>query len=463
MRAVPGRKSVIFFSEGLQIPTNVQTQFISVIDAANRSNVSIYPMDAAGLRTESTQKETREGILNASRDNLNRNPSRDTSDGPMMAMLERNEDLLRADPHSGLGTLAEQTGGFLIANTNDLRGGFTRIDSDMRNYYMLTYVPTKDTFDGKFREIGVKVRRPGVTVSSRKGYYAVRTSPGVPVLTYETPVLTALESTPVPNAFPLRTASFRFPDAARPGLAPVVVSVPTSGLTFQPAADGKTYRSDFTVLVRFKDQAGQVVQKMSQHYELNGPVDQMERAKLGEVLFYREPDLEPGVYTVEAVAYDALSQKASVRLSTLDQPKVDLDALRVSSLLIVRRGEKVPESERIPGSPLYIGDTLLYPNLGEPLVKGTDKELGFYLVVYPAQGGGAPQAGASATLELLQGGQSLARIPLELAPPQPDGRILQVSRIPIEALPAGTYELRVAVQQAGRTEVRSATFKVAGA
>jgi VWFA-related protein len=463
MRAVPGRKSVIFFSEGLQIPTNVQSQFISVIDAANRSNVSIYPMDAAGLRTESTQKETREGILNASRDSLNRNPSRDMSDGPMMAALERNEDLLRADPHSGLGTLAEQTGGFLIANTNDLRGGFTRIDSDMRNYYMLTYVPSNDTFDGKFREISVKVRRPGVSVHARKGYYAVRATPGVPVLTYETPALAALERSPVPNAFPLRTATFRFPDGARPGLAPVIVSVPTAGIAFQTAADGKTYRSDFAVMVRFKDQAGQVVQKMSQRYELNGPLDLLERAKLGEVIFYREPELEAGVYTMEAVVYDALSQKASVRLATVDQPKVDAAALRLSSLLIVKRGEKVPEAERIQGSPLYVGDTLLYPNLGDPLVKGTDKELGFYLIVYPVAGGATPAPAATATLELLQNGRSLARIPLELAAAQPDGRIQQVSRIPIEALSPGTYELRVAVAQGGRTEVRSATFRVTGA
>jgi VWFA-related protein len=462
MRAVPGRKSVIFFSEGLQIPTTVRDQFISVIDAANRSNVSIYPMDAAGLRTESTQKETREGILNASRDALARNPSRDQSGGPMMAALERNEDLLRADPHSGLGTLAEQTGGFLIANTNDLRGGFSRIDSDMRNYYMLTYVPSNDVFDGKFREINVKVRRSGVSVHARKGYYAVRATPGVPVLTYETPVLTALERTPVPNAFPVRTASFRFPDGARPGLAPVVVSVPTESITFQPAADGKTYRSDFTVMARFKDPNGQVLHKMSQHYELNGPIDQMDRAKRGEVLFYREPELEPGVYIMEIAAYDALSQKASIRLSTVDQPKVDLDALRVSSLVIVKRGEKVPESERVAGSPLYVGDTLLYPNLGEPLVKGTDKEMGFYLIVYPAQGGASPPAVPAATLELLQGGRSLAKIPLQLAAPQPDGRIQQVSRIPIDALPQGTYELRIAIQQGANTETSSASFRVTG-
>ena len=52
----------MFFSEGLSIPPNVKPRFMSVIAAANRANVSIYPMDAAGLRTESTLTETRDGV-----------------------------------------------------------------------------------------------------------------------------------------------------------------------------------------------------------------------------------------------------------------------------------------------------------------------------------------------------------------------------------------------------------------
>ena len=62
MRTLPGRKSVVFFSEGVAIPANVAAQFRSVIDTANRANVSIYAMDAAGLRAHSTSEEAREGI-----------------------------------------------------------------------------------------------------------------------------------------------------------------------------------------------------------------------------------------------------------------------------------------------------------------------------------------------------------------------------------------------------------------
>jgi VWFA-related protein len=46
---LPGRKTVIFFAEALAIPPNVQTQFESVVASANRFNVSVYSLDAAGL------------------------------------------------------------------------------------------------------------------------------------------------------------------------------------------------------------------------------------------------------------------------------------------------------------------------------------------------------------------------------------------------------------------------------
>ncbi len=456
MKAIPGRKSMVFFSEGLSITSNVSSRFTSVIAAANRANVSIYPMDAAGLRTESTLAATREGVQGASSRRMNANPTSLPNDRPMTEALETNEALLHADPHSGLGVLADQTGGFLIANSNDLREGFGKIDTDMRHYYVLTYVPKNTNFDGKFREIDVKVKRSGVRVRSRKGYYAVNTAAGAPVLGHETKALAALARTPVPNAFPVRALPLTFPEPGKLGLTPLLVSLPTSGITFLPSDDKKTYTSDFVVLVQFKDDQGQVLEKVSQRYRLNGPIERLADAKLGEVLFYREPVLIPGTFTTETVVYDMLADKASVRFGTYELPSVDEKALRLSSLVVVRRSERVPTAERPEKNPLFVGEQLLYPSMGEPFSKAAFKELPFYFVAYPAAGGAPVQA----TLQLAANGQKLAEAPLELPAPGPDGRVAQVSRIPIEALAPGTYELRVSVRQGSVSATRGVTFRL---
>jgi hypothetical protein len=316
------------------------------------------------------------------------------------------------------------------------------------------YTPGNDTYDGRFRTIDVKVKRPGVTVAARKGYYALR-DPGSSISPWEAPALGELERKPVPNAFAVRAGSFLFPGRDRPGLVPVVVDFKTAPLTFQPSADGKTYISDFAVLVRFLDAQNQVVRKVSQHYEVNGPIADLDRAKQGEVLFYREPELVPGVYSMETVVYDAPSGKSSVRLATVEVPGHNAAALRVSSLVIVKRGEKVPENERRNDNPLLVKDVVLYPNLGDPVSKAA-KELGFYFAVYPAAGGPAPES----TLQLLLNDSVVAQVPMPLPAADASGRIQQTGRLPLDQIAPGTYELRVVVKQGGAQIARSTLVRI---
>jgi VWFA-related protein len=457
MRTLPGRKSVIFFSEGLSIPPAVVAQFRSVIDSANRANVSIYAMDAAGLRTESTSKEARDNINAAAARTLSRNPTADVTGSAMTQALEKNEDTLRMDPHSGLGELADDTGGLLVRNTNDLSAGFRRVDEDMRNYYVLTYVPTNDVFDGKFRTIKVNVKRGGADVASRKGYFAVRAPGGLPVKTFEAPALAMLDVTPVPNAFPVRAVAVKFPERDRPGLVPVLVSLSASSLTFVPSEDKQTQHADFTVLVRFRDQANEIVRKLSQHYQFDGPSDRVEAMKQGEVLFYRQTELPPGVYTMETVVFDSVSNRASVRFSTVEQPRAAADGLRVSNLVVIGRSEKLAEGDRPADNPFLVGDLLLYPNLGTPLPKSEAKELAFFFTIYP---GGA--AKPTAVLELMQNGKLLAQSPLPLEAADASGRIQQVGRLPLETLAPGTYDLRVVVSDGAAPQMRSVLVRIAG-
>ena len=44
--------------------------------------------------------------------------------------------------------------------------------ADGREYYVLAYVPTNDTMDGKFRRIKVEVKGKKVVISAKAGYWA---------------------------------------------------------------------------------------------------------------------------------------------------------------------------------------------------------------------------------------------------------------------------------------------------
>src|SRR5262249_31630204 len=229
----------------------------------------------------------------------------------------------------------------------------------------------------------------------------------------------------------------------------------TAALTFDASSDGKTYATDFAVLVRFLDGQNSVVKKVSQYYEGHGLITDLERAKQGEVLFYREPELQPGVYSMETIVYDNPTGKASVRFTTVEVPRADPTGLRLSSLVLTARAEKIPEKDRRKENPLQVGDVLVYPNLGEPVSRKA-KEVGFFFTVYPVRSGPAPEA----VLDLIQNGKPLGEIPLPLAAADAARPIPQTGRLPIEQLAPGTYELRVAVKQGTAQLAKTALLRV---
>ncbi|MDQ3649973.1 MAG: VWA domain-containing protein [Acidobacteriota bacterium] len=457
MHRLPGRKAVVFFSEGLAIPPAVQAYFRSVISTANRAGVSIYAVDAAGLRVISGNKAARDEITRLG--NLAANRGGDEQTGrPLTMGLERNEDLLRSNPQSGLGQLASETGGFLIADTNNLKDRLRQVDEDLRTYYLLSYVPQNQVYDGRFRQVEVKLKqRSGLDVQARRGYYAINANDASPVLAYEAPALAALSSQPRANAFPVYAGALSFPHATRPGLVPVIVSVPSRSVTFATSSDRKSYTTDFAVVALVRDDKQQVVRKLSNQYQLSGPLGKLEAVRQSEVLFYREAELEPGRYQIETIVYDVPSGKASARTMSVEVPGVDGSKLRLSSVVIIGRVEELSAADKNPNNPLQAGDVLIYPNLGEPLKKATAKRMAFFFTAYPAKGDGAAP---KMMIEILQGTRTLAQLQSDLPAPDATGRIQHASALPLDSFQPGTYELRITVRGAQGSVSRSAQFTV---
>ena len=125
---------------------NVDTheEFYRMIDIANRANVSFYPIDAAGLRAS---------------DHL-----MDLPQAAGQRILETQLATVRS--------LAENTDGIVVSDTNNLGAGARRIVDDLSSYYLLGYYSTNARPDGKFHKITVRVKRSGVEVRARRGYLA---------------------------------------------------------------------------------------------------------------------------------------------------------------------------------------------------------------------------------------------------------------------------------------------------
>ena len=137
-----------------------------------------------------------------------------------------------------------------------------------------------------------------------------------------------------------------------------------------------------------------------------------------------------------------------MRFSTVEVPKQDDGALRMSSLVLVKRGEKVPEKERRAGQSAARQGRRSSTRTSAIRSARPSKELGFYFAVYPAPGGRRPKR----RIELLQNGKLVAQVPMPLAAADASGRVQQVGRLPLEQLAPGTYELRAIVKQ-GTTQV----------
>ena len=177
MSAIHGRrKAIVLLSEGIDYDINrpmemseaasIRQETTDAIGAATRANINIYALDPRGLT--SAGDELMELTLLP-------------PDNPYTNSLGITAiyDEIRLSQES-LRTLADETGGFAVTNTNDTIGQLQRIVDDNSSYYVLGYYPTNERRDGRYRKIDVRLTRPGLIVHARRGYVAPSGKPSAP-------------------------------------------------------------------------------------------------------------------------------------------------------------------------------------------------------------------------------------------------------------------------------------------
>ena len=187
MGQLPGRKSMILMSDDIPIrakepgPQGAESVLVggdvrnygdwlqSLTETAIRSSVVIYSVDTQGLQV--TGIRASDAITNrtivANGGGVGGVPERSAMLGGLSAsrsrmLTERSEGSLR---------IAQRTGGFQVRNSNGFQ--LDRIFEDQGGYYLLGYRPTEQTFNRQFHQIKAKVKRSGMTVRTRAGFFGV--------------------------------------------------------------------------------------------------------------------------------------------------------------------------------------------------------------------------------------------------------------------------------------------------
>ena len=181
--SLPGRKTVLLATTGL-MTTGDPDRFEWIIGKAQKSGVTVYPLDISGLKEMSSAQAGNLALAEVA--NVSRSQTQITrvgDAGQSSSLAEAKQKSLQGDNmqnavrtsdlQASLRELAEGTGGFLIANTNDYRKSFQKLYDDVQSHYEVAYGSSFDKYDGRLRKVEVKLARPELSIESRTGYFAV--------------------------------------------------------------------------------------------------------------------------------------------------------------------------------------------------------------------------------------------------------------------------------------------------
>ena len=425
LSSAKGRKSLILVSDGFILDTSLDG-FKQVVQAARRSNVAIYFVNTRGL-------QGLQGLYGA--DMVQPIAGRDM--GAVMADLTQEA--------AGSEHLSEDTGGFVIRNTNDLDGGIQRISKESQSYYLLGYNPVNTPRDGSYRKIAVKVRgEKDLVVRARRGYYAPL--PGGTTAgraqKADADMQRALDSPFFAAEIPARMTAY-VREEALPGQARTLLAaeIDVTDLAYRAREDGRrvgTLNLLFTVSHRESSET-QREDKAVEIVLRPGPVETKERVWYA---VSREFQLVAGWYQAKVVMRDGENRRLGTVTHEFEVPR--LEGWRVSTPALTDRLQA-----QGPGSPAA-------PMLVARREFASGGSLFCQFDVYGAAKGavtGMPQVTAGYALVRADGRTVLQGEPTAIRPTSL-GFLSRLWAIGLAGLEPGGYELVITVadEVAGRRE-----------
>lgn len=439
----PEKKALVYFSSGIN-KTGVenQSQIKATVNAAVRANVSFYPVDARGLVAlppggDATQASPRgTGIISGTKQQGIRNNFNDSQET--------------------LVTLASDTGGKAMLDTNDLATGIRQAQEDINSYYIVGYYTKNSAEDGKYRRIEIKLVNKAVSakLDFRKGYYASKVWAKFNETDKEQQLQEALTLGDPVSDLPLALEVDYFRVARDRYFVPISVKIPGSSVALSQKGQNQVADLDFIGQVR--DLNGKLVAGVRDNITIK--LNQENASKIGQRHLQYDAGLTlgPGTYSLRFLARENQSGKMGTFETKFTIPDLNKgSSMRLSSVIWSNQKEPVnaavgaadSNKKLLASNPLVQENQKTVPSITRVFRK--DQTLYVYFEVYdPTMDPEARTPSLTAEVDLLQGARkALTSRPVrvnKLATTRP-GVAPFSFQIPLSRLAGGQYVAQVDV------------------
>ena len=328
-QSLPGRKAVVLFTDTLPMHNNEGSaynleRYRRLVDLANRSSVTFYSMDSRGLQ-----------------------PLGPTAADPFGGMPHQNGAQLLGQSaafyrqQEGMNFLARGTGGLFFRNQNNLNKGLREVLDDQRGYYLLAYRPDDATFDPrtgerKFRDLKVRVRREGLSVRTRSGFFGVPEAAKKERRPDEArrQLLDALSSPFAAADVDLRMAALFVSDPARAPAIRSILHLSAKDLKFSEEADGRRKAVLDVAAVVFTSDGRPAVQGRDRREVILTEAEYGHALKNGLTYRLNVPVKLPGTYNLRVAVRDAATGRTGSAREFVHVPDLAKGPLALSGVAL---------------------------------------------------------------------------------------------------------------------------------
>ncbi len=331
LKLVNEQKSLVYFAGGLRLNgTDNQAQLRATINAAIRSNVAFFPVDARGLvATLPLGDATRPspggiGVFNGNMASITN--------------FQRSQDSLYA--------LASDTGGKALLDNNDLAAGIVQAEQAITSYYVIGYYPSNTNLDGKFRRVKITLKEtPTAKLDYRQGYYAGKTFNKFTAADKERQLedalmlgdpITDLTIAMEVNYFQLNRAEY---------FVPITVKIPGSELVL--ARTGGAERTLIDFIGEVKDEYGTTIQNLRDKVDMKLSGETASELLRRPIEYDTGFTLLPGKYVIKFLARDSETGRIGTYQTPFVIPNLMKEDKRIPISSVVLSSQRVDMREAL--------------------------------------------------------------------------------------------------------------------